>query len=433
MSEKRKILVIENQFIQFQKIINLLDSAGYKSFPDEDSFKEYIDWIRIYLNPRYNSDRRNKFWEKILKKTKDYNAEVFIIDHILVGPHNAQDGIDLAIKFRASGIKTPIIFFSRTEGNSPDICDRLPKVLEKKVWVFKGYARADILEERFFEKEVIPKIENFMNPVIKLPTVVILTAIQEEYLAVRSHLKYIGDADQNDTGYESGIFELNGIEIAKVVIRECGAKNTNASLETERAIQYFKPNAMFFVGIAGSRKPTDFGIGDVIFPVSVFSYEGGKSDKESFSARPDGVYMSFSLMEKAKKERSKEHWKTLIKGDWQQEFKANLGIIASGEQLIEHYDSHIGQIITDHYNQTHAVEMEGFGFAKAAISQGRETSNMSIGVVRGISDILGRTSDEQATTATDPRPAIAKKIASDTAAAFAFWLIFKTYEQTPMK
>jgi nucleoside phosphorylase len=433
MEPKRKILIIENQITQFKDIIKLLDKFGYQSFPDEETFKEYIDWIRIYLNPRYTSDRRNQFWEKILAKTKDYNAEVIIIDHILVGSHNAEDGINLAIKFRESGITQPIIFFSRTDVNSIDICNRLPNVSGKKDWIFKGYSRADILEPSFFEKEVIPKIKNFMNPSIDLPTVVILTAIQEEYLAVKSHLKDIVDADRDDTGYEEGIFEFKGKEIAKVVIRECGANNTNASVQTERAIQYFKPKAMFFVGIAGSRKPNDFGVGDVIFPLSVLSYEGGKSGKESFSARPDGVYMSFTLMEKAKKERSREDWKTLIKGKWQHEVKADLGIIASGEKLIEHYDSHIGQIITEHYNQTHAVEMEGFGFAKAAISQGRETSNMLIGVVRGISDILGQTSKEEEPTEIDRRPADAKKIASDTAAAFAFWLIFKTYEQNPMK
>ena len=92
----------------------------------------------------------------------------------------------------------------------------------------------------------------------------------------------IVDADKNDTTYEAGLFQFNGKEIAKIVIRECGAKNTNAAQETERAIQYFKPNMILFVGIAGSRKPKDFNVGDVIFPDKVYSYEGGKSEKESF-------------------------------------------------------------------------------------------------------------------------------------------------------
>lgn len=261
-----------------------------------------------------------------------------------------------------------------------------------------------------------------------LPTVVILTAINEEYLAVRKHLKEIVEADQNDTNYEAGIFEFNGKEIAKIFIRECGAKNTTASQETERAIQYFKPKAMFFVGIAGSRKPKDFSIGDVIFPEKVYSYEGGKSEKDSFVARPDIGNMTFTLMETAKKERRKEDWKSLIKGNWGQEVKADLGIIASGEQVVEHYNSDIGKILTEHYNDTSAVEMEGFGFAKAANRQGRATNNILIGIVRGISDIIEQPSKKKKEKNQDRRPANAKQIASDTAAAFTFWLILKTYE-----
>lgn len=261
-----------------------------------------------------------------------------------------------------------------------------------------------------------------------LPTVVILTAINEEYLAVRKHLKEVIEADQNDTNYEAGIFEFNGKEIAKIFIRECGAKNTTASQETERAIQYFKPKAMLFVGIAGSRKPKDFSIGDVIFPEKVYSYEGGKSEKDSFVARPDIASMTFTLMETAKKERRKEDWKALIKGNWEQEVKADLGIIASGEQVVEHYNSDIGKILTEHYNDTSAVEMEGFGFAKAANRQGRETNNILIGIVRGISDIIEQPSKKRKEKNQDRRPTNAKQIASDTAAAFAFWLILKTYE-----
>jgi len=88
----------------------------------------------------------------------------------------------------------------------------------------------------------IPILSKEQSAREKLPTVVILTAINEEYLAVREHLKETVEADQNDTNYEIGIFEFMGKEIAKVFIRECGAKNITAAQETERAIQYFKPD-----------------------------------------------------------------------------------------------------------------------------------------------------------------------------------------------
>ena len=241
-------------------------------------------------------------------------------------------------------------------------------------------------------------------------------------------MKEIIDADKNDTHYEVGLFEFNGREISKIIIRECGAKNTNAAQETERAVQYFRPNMILFVGIAGSRKPKDFDVGDVIFPEKVYSYEGGKSGRNSFLSRPDNALMSYTLLEKAKKERKKDDWKILIKGRWDREVKADIGIIASGEQVVEHYDSEIGKILHDHFNDTSAVEMEGFGFGKAANRQGRETSNILIGVIRGISDIIEQSAMKERDINNDRRPDNAKKFASATAAAFAFWLILKAYE-----
>ena len=260
-----------------------------------------------------------------------------------------------------------------------------------------------------------------------LPTIVILTAIQEEYMAVKSFLKEVVEADHDDTTYEVGIYSLYDKDIAKVIIRECGAKNSIAAQETERVINNFLPQAIFFVGIAGSRKPKDFSLGDVIFPEKIYSYEGGKSEKNAFSARPDLAGTTYTLYEIAKKERRKDEWKSLIKNDCQNEIKADLGVIASGEKLIEHYESDIGKMLAEHYNDTSAVEMEGFGFAKAATKQGRSKSQMMIGVVRGISDIIEQPGKKRKELVSDRRPDNAKQLASDTAAAFAFWLIFKAF------
>ena len=137
-------------------------------------------------------------------------------------------------------------------------------------------------------------------------------------------------------------------------------------------------------------------------------------------ARPDLASSTYALAEIAKKERRKDEWKTLIKNDWDTEVKANLGIIASGEQLIEDYESEVGKILTEHYNDTSAVEMEGFGFAKAALRQGRSSGNMMIGIVRGISDIIKQPDKKKNDSSNDRRPDNVKQLASDTAAAFAY-------------
>jgi nucleoside phosphorylase len=256
-----------------------------------------------------------------------------------------------------------------------------------------------------------------------IPTAIILTAIKDEYLSVRKRLVDIVDFDKGDTSYEKGKFIFNNKVIANIIIRECGAKNTIASQETERVFNYFSPDMILFVGIAGSRKPKDFKIGDVIFPDKVYYYEGGKALNTSFKARPDSVSPSFDLIEKAKKERIKNDWKVLIDHEFVDEkICADIGIIASGEQLIEENRSDICKILDEHYNDTSAVEMEGYGFLKAIERQGKTNKRLTYGVVRGISDIIGR--DE--IDSDNRRPENIKKLASASASAFAYWLIYKT-------
>ncbi|GAB3713865.1 phosphorylase family protein [Flavobacterium koreense] len=303
------------------------------------------------------------------------------------------------------------------------------KYFNKEGWIIVSYNTKlsdweDVLTNKLIY--LSNKIEMKTTHNVLIPTIVILTAIKPEYLAVRAHLVDIYDNDVNDTSYEIGTFQYLEQDIAKVIIRECGPRNANAAQETERAIQYFSPSCILFVGIAGSRKPNDFKIGDVIFPIKIYSYEGGKDMKNSFSARPEMDSLTYALTEKAKKERLKNDWKSFIKGEYKTDPKADLGIIASGDLLIEHYDSSIGKLLTKHYNDTSAVEMEGFGFAKAVSKQGRESQNIMYGVIRGISDIIGN--ENLQNTDQDLRPDNAKDFASDSAAAFTYWLIYKIFK-----
>ncbi|WP_426293296.1 NB-ARC domain-containing protein [Dyadobacter endophyticus] len=265
------------------------------------------------------------------------------------------------------------------------------------------------------------------------PLVIILTALIEEYKAVREHLESIEKFREKDTSYEKGKFKVAGNNVATVILRECGQRSENAAQETQRAIQNFNPDYIFFVGIAGSRKPANFKVGDVIVGEKIYSYEGGKSTKDTFLARPNEEKTSYTIRESAKHLRLSEDWKSLFKGDHDtSNIKADLGVIASGEKLIEHFDSEVGKILTQHYNDAQAVEMEGYAFAKAAGRQGRASSNLQIGLIRGISDVLESenhlTEDNSVSTAgmtanVDRRPTDAKDIASKAAAAFTFAII----------
>ena len=309
-----------------------------------------------------------------------------------------------------------------------EIKTQVNQVFNKEGWVIAKFK----LSETDWEELITNKISYLMtestesNKVNEIPLVVILTAIKEEYKAVRSHLIDLQDRDKDDTSYEMGNFHWNDKLIANVVIRECGAKNSIAAMETERAIQHHSPDLILFVGIAGSRKGNDFKIGDVIIPEKIYSYEAGKTDKDMFSARPDGGFLSYSFVEKAKKERLKDDWKSMMKGTYTDYSpSADLGIIASGDQLIEHYNSNVGETLNKHYNDTSVIEMEGFGFTKTVSRQGRAKDKLITGLIRGISDVIQK--DDNQEKETDRRPSFAKELASDSASAFAYWMIYKLY------
>lgn len=296
---------------------------------------------------------------------------------------------------------------------NPEIADAFRKIAQFAAALENG------------DKEAVAKLTGIK---IKIPTIVILTAIKEEFRAITEHLSDHQPVVIDGTYYTSGFFDFENIRVAKVIARECGPKNAIASQETERSISNFKPDMMLFVGIAGSRKPTDFKVGDVIFPEKLYYYEGGKAVEGQIKARPDAVEPTYRLLELAKHERSRESWKQLIKYKDCGEVSADIGIIASGEKVVDHYDSAIGKILDANYNDTSAVEMEGYGFMKAINRQG-SGSSITYGVVRGISDILSR--DEENTINTnlqsETRPKNVKNLASSTAAAFAFWLIWSFY------
>ena len=91
---------------------------------------------------------------------------------------------------------------------------------------------------------------------------VILTALPVEYLAVRAHLQALQEeVHAQGKIYERGTFSAAGQEW-EIGIVEIGEGNVRAALEAERAIAYFKPDVILFVGVAGGIK--EVAIGDVV-------------------------------------------------------------------------------------------------------------------------------------------------------------------------
>ena len=108
------------------------------------------------------------------------------------------------------------------------------------------------------------------------PCAIILTAIPIEYQAVRSHLSNLHEETHTrGTIYECGIFTSEK-HTWDVGIVEVSAGNSRTAVEAERAITYFQPKLMFFVGVAGGLK--DVTLGDIVVATKVYGYESGKAN-----------------------------------------------------------------------------------------------------------------------------------------------------------
>ena len=211
--------------------------------------------------------------------------------------------------------------------------------------------------------------------------VVILTTHPIEYEAIRSHLKDLREETHpQGTIYERGTF-ITGKQYWEVGLVQIETGNAAAALEAERAIAYFEPNIVFFIGVAGginSAAP-----GDVVVATKVYGYEAGQVQGTTFLPQPDVGKSSYRLIERAKAESRKQDWRNRVPDQIARLASSSqvfLGPIAAGEKVIGSTHSTTFKFLQASYNDTLAVEMEGQGILLAA----HRNEQVQALVIRGI-------------------------------------------------
>ena len=244
-----------------------------------------------------------------------------------------------------------------------------------------------------------------------LPRAVILTAIPVEYQAVRAHLTQIHEElHPQGTVYERGIASSLG-QSWDVMISEIGAGNPTAALEAERAIQFFQPTVILFVGVAGGRK--DAKLGDVVAATKVYGYESGKAEGV-FLPRPSLGRSTYRMEQRARAEAKKPDWLQRLKGVRPIPFpRVYVAPIAAGEKVVASTRSSLAEFLQAQYGEALAVEMEGYGFLQATYAN----SQVEALVIRGISDLIDGKREADA--------ANFQELAAQHASAFAFEVLAK--------
>ena len=246
-----------------------------------------------------------------------------------------------------------------------------------------------------------------------MPLAVILTALPVEYLAVRAYLTDLREEmHPQGTIYERGKFAARS-QTWEVGIAEVGAGNAGSAVEAERAIAYFKPNILFFVGIAGGIK--DVEIGDVVAATDVYGYESGKLG-EQFLTRPKAGKSAYALVQRARSEARKADWLKRIPSSPALQPRVFVAPIAAGEKVVASKQSEVFQFLRASYNDAIAVEMEGFGFLSAAFAY----PDLKAIVIRGISDLVEGKNDDSI-----EHEQVRQAKASHHASAFTFEMLSK--------
>ena len=213
-------------------------------------------------------------------------------------------------------------------------------------------------------------------------TIVILTAMNLEYTAVRDRLSGTTvETHPMGTRFEIGRLGISGVRVALAL---AGKGNQTAGTITERAVSHFSPAAVIFVGVAGALQP-HLALGDVVVANPVYAYHGATSDDDQTTARPRAWELSHRAHQIAAHVERDVNWAAKLPDE--NKPRVHFGPVAAGEISLYSGVSDVRRWLREHYNDALAVEMEAAGVAEA----GHLNDSLPAIMVRGISDFADTT------------------------------------------
>jgi nucleoside phosphorylase len=225
--------------------------------------------------------------------------------------------------------------------------------------------------------------------------VVILTALQDEYAAAVTHLEDRQPDRAGSTRYERGRFTGTNVDWT-VYVAEIGMGNVPAASELTAACAQFKPDVVFFVGVAGSVKPDDLCRGDIVVGSHAYNIHAGKDAVDDQGrpvslGRPLGSQAAYGLVQLATSVRHQQWTGELLLVGGSEVRNARGEVphvkirgIAAGEVVHADSRSALMEKVRTRFNDVAAVDMESFGLYETA-----HRLSVPALAVRGISDSVG--------------------------------------------
>ncbi len=213
---------------------------------------------------------------------------------------------------------------------------------------------------------------------MKTHPIVVLTALDLEYQAVREHL-----ADARLHRHPQGTrFEVGRLARGRcrVALAHVGVGNQSAAVLAERAIAEFTPAALLFVGVAGALH-RHIALGDVVVATHVYAFHGATNDDEGLWGRPRTWPLSHRADQIARHLYRTRSWaRPSVEAESLPQ--VHFGPIAAGDVVLNSTVSALARLLHERYNDALAIEMEGAGASQAGLLN----DSLPVVVVRGISD-----------------------------------------------